>query len=253
MEWIITGMIIILVLILILVAIGYIVYRNVSKKVRGYSKMIFGTESLSSGLNQIQQEYAQTPKSVSSATGLYLPRIVRDFPGFHYDEMKERAQNVLVSYLHSIDRQDAAILSEGTQELKDRLSMRISMLKSQDIREHYENIRIHQTEIHQYRKEKGRCSIIFQSAVEYKHYSEQQGKIIAGRNDLKSQEKYNIRMIYIQDRDIMEDTRDTALGLNCPNCGAPLSSLGAKVCAYCDTPLIEFNIRIWYFSDVEIV
>lgn len=253
MEWIVTGMIIVLVLILILVIIGYIAYRNISKKVRGYSKMIFGTESISKGLGQMQAEYAETPKSVSSATGLYLPRIVRDFPEFHYDEMKERAENVLVSYLRGIDGQNAALLAEGTEELREKLSMHISMLKAQNIREHYEGIRVHRTEIHQYRKEKGRCSIIFQSAVEYKHYSEQQGRIIAGRNDLKSQAKYNVRMIYVQDRNVIEDTRDAALGLNCPNCGAPLSGLGAKVCAYCDTPLVEFSIRIWNFSDVESV
>lgn len=253
MEWIVTGMIIVLVLILILVIIGYIAYRNISKKVRGYSKMIFGTESISKGLGQIQAEYAEIPKSVSSATGLYLPRIVRDFPEFHYDEMKERAENVLVSYLRGIDGQNAALLAEGTEELREKLSMHISMLKAQNIREHYEGIRVHRTEIHQYRKEKGRCSIIFQSAVEYKHYSEQQGRIIAGRCDLKSQAKYNVRMIYVQDRNVIEDTRDAALGLNCPNCGAPLSGLGAKVCAYCDTPLVEFNIRIWNFSDVESV
>lgn len=251
MEWIVTGMIIVLVLLLILAAVIYIAYRNISRKVRGYSKMIFGTESVGQGLSQMQAEYAETPKSVSSATGLYLPRIVRDFPEFHYDEMKERAENVLVSYLRGIDGQNAALLTEGTSELKEKLSMHISMLKAQNIREHYEGIRVHRTEIHQYRKEKGRCSVIFQSAVEYRHYSEQQGKILAGRSDLKSQAKYNIRMIYVQDRDVIGATKDAALGLNCPNCGAPLSSLGAKICAYCDTPLVEFNIRIWNFSDVE--
>ena len=79
----------------------------------------------------------------------------------------------------------------------------------------------------------------------------QNGTIIDGRKQMKTQAKYNIQMNYIQDRDIVEDTREQALGLNCPNCGAPLSTLGAKICAYCDSPLVEFNIKTWTFSDVE--
>ena len=75
--------------------------------------------------------------------------------------------------------------------------------------------------------------------------------MISGRKQMKTQAKYNVQMNYIQDRDIVEDTREQALGLNCPNCGAPLSTLGAKICAYCDSPLVEFNIKIWSFSDVE--
>ena len=41
------------------------------------------------------------------------------------------------------------------------------------------------------------------------------------------------------------------LGLNCPNCGAPLPGLGAKKCIYCDTPIVEYNLRVWNFSRVE--
>ncbi|NLL77651.1 MAG: zinc ribbon domain-containing protein [Clostridiales bacterium] len=63
--------------------------------------------------------------------------------------------------------------------------------------------------------------------------------------------KYNIDLIYIQDRTLVEDERDYVLGLNCPNCGAPIAGLGAKVCEYCGTPVIELNIKVWTFSDVR--
>ena len=49
----------------------------------------------------------------------------------------------------------------------------------------------------------------------------------------------------------MENLDDTGMALNCPNCGAPLNRLGAKVCEYCGTPIVEFNIKVWNFSDVE--
>lgn len=250
MEGIIIGLIIVLVLLLILVLVCYIAYKKITAKVRRFSRTVFGTNSVQAGIQKMNMEYSTTPKSVSSATGLYLPRISRDFPEFHYEEMKERAENVLVSYLRGIDGQNPGMLTEGTKELKDKLSMYISMLKSQGIRSHYNKIHVHKTELHRYNKDKGRCSIIFQSAVEFVYYSERQGEVIAGRKDMKTQTKFNTELIYIQDRDVIEDSGDMALGLNCPNCAAPLSGVGAKVCAYCDTPLIEFNIRVWHFSDV---
>ena len=73
----------------------------------------------------------------------------------------------------------------------------------------------------------------------------------AGSKEYKYQTRYNVDLVYIQDRNLVEDERDFALGVNCPNCGAPLSSLGAKVCAYCDTPLIEINIHAWSFVNVS--
>lgn len=243
--------IIILVLALVLIGIIYYAYCKIRDRIRGFSRMVFGTDSLTEGVQKMETEYAVTPKSVSSATGLYLPSIMKDFPEFHYDEMKERGQNVLISYLRSIDESNSGLLTEGTSELKDKLAMKIQMLKNADRQEHFQRIKIHRTEIHKYGKEKGRCRVVLQSAVEYIHYVQQEGKIVEGRKDILTQAKYNVELIYIQDREQVENLGDAGLGLNCPNCGAPLPGLGAKICAYCDTPVVEFNIRIWNFGDVE--
>ncbi|MBQ2803491.1 MAG: zinc ribbon domain-containing protein [Lachnospiraceae bacterium] len=248
---ILIALIILLVLILILIGIIYYVYRRIKRKVEGYSNMFFGTTDLRKVAKELEVEEATTPKSVSSATSIYLPQIMKDFPEFHYDEMKTRAENVLTSYLRSIDGKSAKLLTEGTNELKDHLWMRIQMLDRQDVKECFRNIKVHRTEIQTYRKEKGRCSIVFQTAVEYIHFFEKDGKVVKGRNDLREQSKYNVEVVYIQDQDFVENYGEDGAGLNCPNCGAPLSSLGAKVCAYCDTPVIEFNIRTWGFSKVE--
>lgn len=245
------GTIVILVLLLGLVGIGYYAYRTIRRKIRGFARMAFGTDTIAQGFNQIETDYASTPKSVSAATGLYLPQIIRDFPDFHYEEMKERAENVLLSYLRSIDAMKPALLTEGTEELKDKLGMEIDMIRSQGEKVHFTQLKIHRTEITQYRKQKGRCAILFQSAIEYFYYREKDGNIVGGNKNVKTQAKYNIECIYIQDRDLIADTKDSALGVNCPNCGAPLTGVGAKICAYCDTPIMEFNIRSWNFSGVK--
>ena len=188
-------------------------------------------------------------------TSLLLPKIVSDFPAFQYDEMKERAENILIHYLRAITDRQPALLQDGTTELKDQLTNHIQMLSARNLREHFEQIRIHRTEISQYRKTEGRCIITFQSALECYRYitntTDPSGAVQEGSQKYKYQTKYNVDLIYIQDRNRVGHERDNALGVNCPNCGAPLSSLGAKVCEYCGTPVIEINIHAWSFSNID--
>ncbi len=194
----------------------------------------------------------QPPKSVSGVTGIILPAITRDFPDFDYDEAKARAEAVLVSYLKAVAGQDTEILSEGYDELRTRLENRIRELKNNDRREFFDNIRIHRTEINQYNKTKGRCIITFQTAIEYVHFvTDLNGNVLSGDQEIKEQSKYNVDMIYVQDRDAGEGNYQAGMGINCPNCGAPLSMLGAKKCSYCGSPVVELNIKSWNFSDVK--
>ena len=167
------AIIVILVLLLVLAGIIYYAYCNIRKKLRDTSRMLFGTDSMIEGMKQREKEVEMTPKSVSSATNLYMPSIMRDFPEFHYDEMK-------TSYLQSITKQNPALLSEGTRELKEQLRLRLEMLQNQSQKESFENIHIHRTEIHQYRKQRGRQSIVLQTAVEYFHALKENGKVIRG-------------------------------------------------------------------------
>ena len=239
----------ILLLIVILAVFCGILY--VRHKAKEFSRTIFGTEDLSDGIRQMKREYASTPKSVSGMTNLLLPKIVSDFPDFEYDEMKERAENTLTQYLRAVTQKNTAVLTDGNTELKQQLENHIQMLSIKGLWEHFDQIRIHRTEIHQYKKADGRCIITFQSALECFHYITDTSSVIEGSKEYKYQTKYNTDLIYIQDRNLLENELDHALGINCPNCGAPLSSLGAKKCEYCGTPVIEINIHAWSFSDIK--
>ena len=239
----------ILLLIVILAVFCGILY--VRHKAKEFSRTIFGTEDLSDGIRQMKREYASTPKSVSGMTNLLLPKIVSDFPDFEYDEMKERAENTLTQYLRAVTQKNTAVLTDGNTELKQQLENHIQMLSIKGLWEHFDQIKIHRTEIHQYKKADGRCIITFQSALECFHYITDTSSVIEGSKEYKYQTKYNTDIIYIQDRNLLENELDHALGINCPNCGAPLSSLGAKKCEYCGTPVIEINIHAWSFSDIK--
>ena len=241
---VIVGVIIILVLILTVFACIFHFIRKAKRAVESFSRDAFGTSDIVQGLRQVEQEYSATPKSVSAMTSLYLPKIKKDFPEFHYDEMKVRAENVLTSYLLAVDGMNAGLLREGNQELKDKLEMRIGMLRGA-------GEKLHRTEITDYKKRSGRCIITFQTSLQYFHTrKDENGKILDGREDLTTQSKYNTDVIYIQDREMLADERDLSLGLNCPNCGAPISGTGSKVCEYCGTPVVELNIYAWTFSNV---
>ncbi len=184
-------------------------------------------------------------------TSILLPKITTDFPDFNFEEMRERSNNVLTSYLIAIDALDPVKLVEGNSELKEQLQMHIHMLNDKHYEEHFERIKIHKTEITKYEKTNGRCVVTFQSALEYIYYITENGKIKTGRTDRKEQTRYETDLIYIQDRDMVTNAQDFALGINCPNCGAPISNLGAKFCQYCNTPIVELNLYAWTFSKVR--
>lgn len=244
--------IIILILILAIIIAIYCGINYVKHKIRETSRALFGTADITKAASQMKQEYSTTPKSVSAMTSLLLPKIVSDFPDFQYDEMKERAENALIQYLRAVTEKNAAILTDGNTELKQQLDNHIQMLSVKDLHEHFDQIKIHRTEINQYRKTAGRCVITFQSALECYHYiTDTVSSIKEGSKEYKYQTKFNTALIYIQDRNLVENELDNALGVNCPNCGAPLSSLGAKFCEYCGTPVIEINIHAWSFSNIE--
>lgn len=246
--------IIILILVLAVIIAIYCGVTYIRNKTREMSRALFGTSDITKAAEQMKREYATTPKSVSAMTSLLLPKIVSDFPDFQYDEMKDRAENMLTSYLRAVDGRNPSLLQNGNTELKNQLENHIQMHSVRDVQEHFDQIRIHRTEISQYRKTEGRCIITFQSALECYHYitsTTDSSAVLEGSKKYKYQTKYNIDLIYIQDRNLVENELDNAMGVNCPNCGAPLSSLGAKVCDYCGTPVIEINIHAWSFSNID--
>lgn len=252
----------IVVIVVVLGACG-LAYYFVRKKAREVAQMAFGTDSLIEGFKKVETELEYTAKSVSSATSLYLPQIHRDFPEFNYNDMKVRAENVLTSYLMAIDARDPSVLTEGSRELYDALRLKLDSLRDAGLKEEFDQVKVHRTEIYRYEKRDGRCTIVFQSSVQF-HYAcvatadmtdekgqvRPAGTVLYGNSDRWTQARYNVALVYVQDRDKVEDERDRGEGLNCPNCGAPITNTGQKLCAYCGSAIVPFNIRVWAFHEI---
>ena len=142
------------------------------------------------------------------------------------------------------------------EHVSEELAKQVELKIEDDIRrgeqEHFEDIAIHQTEIARYRKEAGRCIIVFQSAVGYLHYITGDKGLISGSEEQKEQVKYNMELLYVQDISKTKYARqDKALGLTCPNCGAPVITLGSKYCDYCGSGIVELNLYVWQFDRYE--
>lgn len=254
------GSIIVVVLVIVAAIVVWIVVERVRGTVSQASQLLFGTDNLAEGIAKRNYEVSTTPKSVAAATSLLLPQIQADFPEFNLADMRVRAENVLVSYLHAIDCKDASLLSEGSKELRQSLALRISLLSDARQQEDFDKIKVHRVEIARYQKRDGRCDVTFQCSVQYKYALRGEGgTVLKGNPDVLTQTRYNVEMVYVQDRGKVESAAhgaanaaaDAGLGINCPNCGAPVTSLGAKFCVYCGTPIVELNIYAWTFHAVS--
>lgn len=238
-----SGQIIFLVILAALLGGGFYGYHVIRTKIESFSRAAFGTKSLMEGLEQQADLIAETPKSVSGMTRIFEPQIQKDFPDFNLVQFKNKAENMLISALQAISAGNVSLLRETSNELTEQVRNQIQANAAEGVTETYRQIHIHRTEITNYVKREGKCIITFQSAVEYFHYKEKDGRVTDGDKERKQQTKYNIEVMYIQNEKLAK--LDNAVGTTCPNCGAPIVNLGALYCEYCGTAVTPINLKVW--------
>ncbi|WP_317854313.1 zinc ribbon domain-containing protein [Chakrabartyella piscis] len=237
------GIVIILIILLLTVGgIAYVVY-TAKQKVEEVSRSLFGTSSIKEGLDAQAEELSKKPKSVSAMTRVLEPQIARDFPEFNWVEFRNTSETILQSALVAISCGDLDSLGDVSLEIYEKLRVHIAKNKLDGIEERYTNIRIHQTEIARYDKIAGKCIITLQTALEYQYTKKKHSVLDANYSPYKTQTKYNMEMMYIQDASLAN--MDQSVGVNCPNCGAPITSLGQKKCEYCGLAVTPINIQVW--------
>jgi len=104
------------------------------RKAKRTMKDLFGTDSIRELAKTREEQEANTPKSVSGMTSLYVPQIQRDFPELNWVELKGIAENHLRAHL---------------------------------TKQNFVSVHIHRTEILSYIKKSGTCVIVFQSGIQY--------------------------------------------------------------------------------------
>lgn len=235
-----SGIISLFIYVVIIAGIVYIVY-NVSRAVKNAASTV---ALLKKGLEGQENEIETSPKSVNGMTALCIPRISKDFPEFNWHEFKQKSENMLKSALLSITKKDAALVIDASGDLKNQIALVISSNKEAGIDEIYQNITIHQTEIADYRKTAGTCIITLQTSIGFIHYQKKADSIILGSDTALTQTRFNVELLYIQDADKVS-AKEKALSITCPSCGAPVTGVGQKVCAYCGCAITEINVHAW--------
>lgn len=216
---------------------------------------------------------SQEARSISDMTAVYARAIAADFPDLNLKQLISSAESKLCSALYAIQAGSAEALgtlgpasfgmAEDAKSISEELQAeapvllgvtpvyaallrrRIDALTSEEKMEAFERIHIHRSGINKYEKKAGTCQITLQTAIEYLHYIKQNGVVVEGSQQTLEQARYNLLLLYVQDETKLASGQTTAIGMNCPNCGAPVKALGNRTCDFCGSSLMGIDIRVW--------
>ncbi len=178
-------------------------------------------------------EAQQTPKSLSSVDSLVLPRILRDFPEFDIQLMRRRAEQDTSRYLTSLkSRRSQFTEKDGIRSFLERMQEMVNWTKTVPA---WERPKVHRAALSNYENRSNYCYVTYQVAYQYE---------LNGRT---WQKKLEIRYLAADEPD-MEKKISV---YNCPNCGAPVGSIGQKKCQYCGTLLNPSAVLSWYIFEIN--
>lgn len=235
-------------LIVLLIIVFIAIYAYI--RVKTFMKTYFGEGELKEAFSLAKEDFSDRNKSLSGMDSIYGPRIARDFPELNIDQMKADVKRRLESVFNAISKKDMGLLGDVSPEISKKVKNIIESDGNLGLLRYMGDISFHNMVISSYVKDGGLISIIFQTAVSALTYSlDRDEKIFEGDMNIRSQKRYEITMSYIQDLDKLSNTGVKAIGLTCPNCGAPIKNLGQKFCLYCGTGVVPVNVNSWFMID----
>ena len=227
-------LIILIILIAIILCILYI-----KKNVADFTMKYFGTKDLKEAIEKSEITASETPKSVFSVESVILKRITKDFPETNINELKALVEKSIRDIFNAIEASDSSDFTD-VPTVKAFIDSRIN---DNDGKAIYDNLKFHNTVVNMYTKSGDSANITFQSSFEYY-------KKIGDKIGKKVQDRLKVEFVYIIDE--AEYSGDIkAVGLKCPNCGAPVASLGYKVCSYCGTGIKDLVKKNWVLNKVK--
>lgn len=198
-------------------------------------KKIFGISNIGEIIKDARLEDQELPKSLSSMDSIYLEQIIDDFPELNINELKRVAEGILIDTFKAIEKCDSSSIS--VFKIKSFVDKKISENSRKKVK--FNNFKIHKTVISNYERHLSSANIYFGISFEY---------IL---DSIKVQDRAKLEFIYVIDT-LKYGTDKKELGLNCPNCGAPIKSLGNKMCTYCKTGVIDLPKKSWICNDLKL-
>ena len=168
---------------------------------------------------------------------IYLDNLKHDFKDININELKRLAESVILEIFNCLQTKDLSKLSTKNEKIIAYVKNKLNDFQDTDI----SNIKIHQTVLNKYEKEKGIATIYLATSFEY--FKKENGI------KKKVQKRIKTEYIYVIDSNQVKGSLK-ALGLNCPNCGAPIKSLAKKVCSYCQTGIVDLVKKSFVLNDI---
>lgn len=221
--------------IVFLVVVGFIIYFYIKHKVGLFTKKYFGTTSLKEAIDKSELIEENTPKSISSMEPVLKSKIESDFPDLNLNEIKRLSESVILDIFDILNKK------EKTEKYNEKVNIWINTKLGKFTKDvHFDSIKIHKTTVRNYEKRSGVATLKIASSLEY--YCSENG------NRHKKQDRFILEYIYIIDSD---KYKGKVVGLNCPNCGANIKSLGNKTCVYCGTGVKDIVKRTWSINNID--
>lgn len=215
---------IIVFILLIVTILGVFAYLKIRAR-RFLDDAGFAGMSLGEVIQEAKLEDQEVPKSLSSMDSIYLENIKRDFPSININEIKSQAEKIILDSYNAIEKKNSTGLKGKIKSFTDDL---INDYKGKDVR--FDNFKIHNTVVARYTNDRGVATITFGTSFEY--------NLVINGKSVKTQDRIKTEFIYVIDMDKVPANLK-AFGINCPNCGSPIKSLGEKSCAYCGSAVRE--------------
>lgn len=224
--------------VIILIVFIIFCYLFIKSKIKSFKNKYFNGMDFKEIMEEARIEDEELPKSLSSMDSVYLEQIKKDFPDCNINELKRVSEALIFSFFKAVEDKDITLLNNKNEKIKEYCLKLINDNKGKDVK--YRDLKIHKTVLSKYEKAKGIATIYFSSSFQYEYVEDGKSK--------KVQDRAKVEFIYVIDSNLVAESKK-ALGINCPNCGSPIKSLGEAKCSYCGTNAILLIKKVWTCND----
>ena len=211
--------------IIVIVALG--VLATVIHIVRWINLLGNSASSLINQIKLAQVKEATVPKSLSAVEKFVMPQLLNDFPEFNVAAAIDRVKSDAALFYRSAIENKVLFSDKTTTALLENLIL------PKDVKG---NIIIHKAALSAYNKLGHDRILTYQASAEYMDTS-----------DTRNQKRLILKYIAASDDDFSQNIHT----FTCPNCGAPVPTIGDKVCKYCGIALQTSTSLGWYLMDIR--
>ena len=215
--------------ILLIIVFGGVIIAVARAVIRSAMRVGNLASVLTNAIKKADLEASTTPKSLSSAEPLLMDRIRRDFPEYNPELIRQRVMKDARTFYESAQAGKCLYADGISDQLRDRLA---SCLPP-DVAG---SIQVHKVALAAYDDASADRVLTFQAAAAFKDP--------AGTT---RQRRLILKYLAAWSTDTMTGVKKA----NCPNCGAPVPIVGAKVCQYCGTALKVWAGTQWLLTDLR--